>query len=80
MFAVSCKQWRSDRQIHYPNAISKKRGYRRYSIQSPSCEESVFYNIACIALQAFLILLKKKHYGTGAGENKCSLTMVLFPP
>ena len=43
-------------------------------------EPSVFYYIAFVALQAFLTSLKQKRYGTDAGENKCILTMVLFPP
>ena len=43
-------------------------------------EPSVFYYITFVTLQAFLTSLKQKRYGTDAGENKRSLTMVVFPP
>ena len=36
-------------------------------------EPSILYYIAFVTLQAFLISLKQKRYGTDAGERKCSL-------
>ena len=56
--------------MYYPNATSRKRGYRRYSIQWPG---TVCYYIAFFALQAFLILLKQNKYGTDAGENSLTI-------
>ena len=35
-----------------------------------ACEPSLFCCIEFVALQAFLIFLKQKKYGTDAGENK----------
>ena len=66
--------WWTNRNFRTFGLNRKRPGYPMAS------EPSILYYIAFFTLQAFLISLKQKRYDTDAGENKCSLTMVLFPP